>query len=236
MKVGQVAKRTGLSVRTLHYYDQIGLLSPSTFTPSGHRVYGDRELLRLQQIKSLRQLGFSLDEVRECLDAPAFSPKRVIALHVDRLRRQIAEQSRLVALLETLGATLDSRSGATIDEVIETLECMTSIERAFTPEELATLKARRERLGEAHIRAAEAEWPTLIARARAELRAGTDPRDRRMRPIAKRWRELVEEFTGGDPTIARKVRAAYVNEPKRMARNGLDPELFAYVRRAIDAL
>ena len=59
MKVGELAKRTGLSIRTLHYYDEIGLLQPSETTPSGHRVYGANELARLQRIKSLRQLGFS---------------------------------------------------------------------------------------------------------------------------------------------------------------------------------
>ena len=70
MKVGELAKRTGLSVRALHYYDEIGLLQPSEVTESGHRLYGEAELVRLQQIKSLRQLGFSLDEIRACLDTP----------------------------------------------------------------------------------------------------------------------------------------------------------------------
>src|SRR3569833_4723837 len=89
MKVGELARRTGLSVRTLHYYDEIGLLQPSKLTGSRHRVYGPSELVRLQQIKSLRQLGFSLDEIRECLDAPEFSPRRVRGMHVERIRKQI---------------------------------------------------------------------------------------------------------------------------------------------------
>jgi DNA-binding transcriptional MerR regulator len=81
MKVGEVAKRTGLSVRTLHYYDEIGLLSPAEHTASRHRLYGAPEILRLQQIKSLRQLGFSLDEIREMLDSPTLSPRRVLEMH-----------------------------------------------------------------------------------------------------------------------------------------------------------
>src|SRR6516162_5302197 len=101
MKVGEVAKRTGLSVRTLHYYDEIGLLQPSTHTESQHRLYGPIELERLQQIKSLRQLGFSLDEIRSCLDQPEFSLRAVIDVHAARLRAQIKEQTRLAALLET---------------------------------------------------------------------------------------------------------------------------------------
>jgi DNA-binding transcriptional MerR regulator len=88
MKVGELAKRTGLSVRTLHYYDEIGLLQASQVTESRHRVYGAAELRRLQQIKSLRQLGSSLDEIRGYLDTPEFSPRRVLSLHVARLREQ----------------------------------------------------------------------------------------------------------------------------------------------------
>ncbi|MEA2488332.1 MAG: hypothetical protein QOH21_124, partial [Acidobacteriota bacterium] len=56
-KIGELAKRTGVSVRTLHHYDEIGLLTPSHRTESGHRLYGREEVIRLQQIVSLRQVG-----------------------------------------------------------------------------------------------------------------------------------------------------------------------------------
>lgn len=64
LKVGELAERTGLSVRTLHHYDEIGLLSPVGRTGSGHRLYGGEELTRLAQIVSLRQLGLSLDAIK----------------------------------------------------------------------------------------------------------------------------------------------------------------------------
>ena len=89
LKVGELARRTGLSVRTLHYYDQIGLLSPAHHTGGGHRLYAADDIVRLQQIVSLRQLGFSLDEIRGCLERSEFSPQRVIELHVAKLERQI---------------------------------------------------------------------------------------------------------------------------------------------------
>src|SRR4051794_2275468 len=98
IKIGDLAKRTGVSVRTLHYYDEIGLLRPAMVTASRHRLYGPQELIRLQQIKSLRRLGFSLDEVRAVLDAPEFSPAIVLELHIRQLRDRIAHEQRLVAL------------------------------------------------------------------------------------------------------------------------------------------
>ncbi|MDQ3549743.1 MAG: MerR family transcriptional regulator, partial [Chloroflexota bacterium] len=65
MKVGELARRTGMTVRALHHYDEIGLLSPSERTASGHRLYSAAEVERLQQIASLRQIGFPLEEIRE---------------------------------------------------------------------------------------------------------------------------------------------------------------------------
>jgi DNA-binding transcriptional MerR regulator len=233
IKIGDLAKRTGVSVRTLHYYDEIGLLRPKTVTASRHRVYGPAELVRLQQIKSLRRLGFSLDEVRACLDAPEFSPTRVIDLHVKRLREQIAHEERLVTLLETLAAGYRTSSMKTADEFINIIEEITMIERSFTAEELAEIKERGQKLGAEHIRAVEAEWPTLIAQVRREMLDGTDPTSDRMRPLATRWRELVREFTGGNPSIERKLRAMYVADPKRAQQNGLDVEMFEYVWKAI---
>jgi MerR family transcriptional regulator, thiopeptide resistance regulator len=236
IKIGELAKRTGVSVRTLHYYDEIGLLRPSTVTASRHRLYGPAELVRLQQIKSLRRLGFSLDEVAACLDAPEFSPARVIALHVQRLREQIAKEQRLVALLETLAGGHQEAAMQSAEDFIKVIEEITTIERSFTPDELAEIKERGDRLGSAHIRAVEAEWPGLIAQVRREMLEGTEPTDARIRPLAVRWRDLVREFTGGNPSIERKVRASFVADPKMMERAGLDPAIFSYINSAIRAL
>jgi DNA-binding transcriptional MerR regulator len=82
MKVGTLAKRTGLTVRTLHHYDEIGLLSPSHRTQSGHRLYGEEEFSRLQQIASLKHLGLPLEEIRECLTRPEYSLERVLNLQI----------------------------------------------------------------------------------------------------------------------------------------------------------
>src|SRR3954467_7090998 len=95
LKVGELARRTGLTVRTLHHYDEIGLLKPSLHTEAGHRLYAAGDITRLQQVLSLRQLGFGLEEIRDCLDRPKFSPLEVIRLHAARLRKQIQLQREL---------------------------------------------------------------------------------------------------------------------------------------------
>src|SRR6201988_5498959 len=74
LKVGELAKRTGLTVRTLHHYDEIGLLKPSLHTEAGHRLYTAADVARLQQVLSLRQLGFSLEQVGGCPKRPDIPP------------------------------------------------------------------------------------------------------------------------------------------------------------------
>src|SRR5947208_6219827 len=134
LKVGELARRTGLTIRTLHHYDEIGLLKPSLHTESGHRLYAAGDIARLQQIKSLRQLGFSLEQVRDCLDRPDFSPLEVIRLHVARLREQIDLQRKLCERLEALAEHLHSAGEDSADAFLQTIEVMNRIENYYTPE------------------------------------------------------------------------------------------------------
>src|SRR5438093_205871 len=106
LKVGELARRTGLTIRTLHHYDEIGLLKPSLHTEAGHRLYPAGEGARLQPVLSRRQLGFCRGQVRDCLDRPGFSPLEVIGLHVARLREQIEWQRKLCERLEGVAALL----------------------------------------------------------------------------------------------------------------------------------
>ena len=70
--VQKLADLAGISIRTLHYYDEIGLLKPGSILPNGYRHYGEKELIRLQQILYFRELDFSLEEIKQILDNPRF--------------------------------------------------------------------------------------------------------------------------------------------------------------------
>src|SRR3954452_5641517 len=129
LKVGALARRSGLTVRTLHHYDAIGLLKPSLHTGAGHRLYTAGDVARLQQVLSLRQLGFSLEEVRGCLDRPGFSPLEVIGLHLERLREQIEMRRKLCERLEGVAAHLRAAGEVSADEFLRTIEVMTMMDR-----------------------------------------------------------------------------------------------------------
>src|ERR1041385_5888412 len=115
-KVGQLAKRTGISVRTLHHYDQIGLLTPSHRTESGHRLYDRDDVVRLQQIVMLRQLGFALEEIAAALRRADAALPQLIDLHLGRLREQIERERRLCARLERMSEWLGAGGGGSVEQ------------------------------------------------------------------------------------------------------------------------
>lgn len=211
-KVGELARRTGITVRTLHHYDEIGLLSPAARSDAGYRLYTREDVARLQQILSLRQLGFSLEEIRACLDDGRMSPLEIVELHLRRVRDRIEAQRALAKRLEALAVRLRAAGPVPAEELIRTMEAMTMFEKYYTPEQLEQLEARRREIGEDRIREVEAEWPRLMAEVRAEMEKGTDPADERVQQLAARWHALVREFTGGDPGIERSLGRMYDQE------------------------
>jgi len=167
LKVGELARRTGLTVRTLHHYDQIGLLKPSLHSESGYRLYSAADVARLQHVLSLRQLGFSLDQIRDCLDREGFSPLEVIELHLARLREQIDMQHKLCGRLETLAAHMRSAEEVSADEFLQTIQEMTMLEQIaekyFTPEQRQSINAARDQIGKEELERRQEDWADLIA-------------------------------------------------------------------------
>ncbi len=235
-KVGDLARQTGITVRTLHHYDQIGLLTPSERSGTGYRLYTKDDVVRMQQIMSMRQLDFSLEEIRDCLSNPDFSPLHVVDLHLSRLREQIEVQQRLQDRLEALATHLRTAEILSAEEFIQTMETITMFEKYYTPEQLEELAERRNTLGEQRIREVENEWPRLMAEVRSEIQNGTDPTNPRVQSLAERWVALIQEFTGGNPQMENSLRTMYQQESTVA---GMDSrsirELGDYVSKAIAA-
>ena len=218
-KIGEVAKRTGLTVRTLHHYDALGLLRPSRRSESGYRLYDAGDLARLQQILSLRHLGLSLPEIQDALARPEYALPRVLRLHAERLREGIARQQWLCERLEALAERFASAETVSAEELLQTMEDLAMFEKYYTPEQLAQLEARRKAGGEAmeqEIREAPQKWAELHADVKAAMDAGVPPTDPRAQELAKRWLALVSAFTGGDPGIFNSLRTMYHNEDNVM--------------------
>jgi DNA-binding transcriptional MerR regulator len=225
-KIGELARRTGLTVRTLHHYDAIGLLSPADRSEGGHRVYGDEDVRRLYRIVSLRSLGFPLDAIAGVLDRDGVDARAAVADHLHRLEDQIARDR---ALRRTLRSLLDRLE---TEDFLTTIEEMTMHQRYYTPDQLEKLEQRRQSIGEDAIKDVEREWAEIFATLRAEMEAGTDPADPKLRPIAQRGRELLAMFTGGDAGIKQSLNEMWQNEdPAKLSHGMVDAEVMAYYGR-----
>lgn len=108
MRINEVAKLTGVTVRTLHYYDQIGLLKPSGITEAGYRLYDQEALTALQQILFFRELDFSLQEIREITGRPGYDRREALEKHREMLLKKKERLEGLIGLVDrTLKGTDD---------------------------------------------------------------------------------------------------------------------------------
>jgi DNA-binding transcriptional MerR regulator len=236
LKVGQLAKRTGISVRTLHYYDELGLLPPSGRTEAGYRLYTPGDIARLQQIRSLQYLGLSLAEVGVYLAGPDSSLLGALELQIARLTEQIEQQRQLRAGLEGLVSRLRHTGSISVEDLTRTMEVMKRMEQYYTPEQQEYLRQRRAQVGEERIREVETTaWPDLIAEVGAAIDQGVDPTSTQARELADRWMALVKEFTGGDPGIERSLSNLYKQEQPKDIHPSMDPrikEYMAFIQKA----
>lgn len=102
MTVNEVSRLTGVSVRSLHHYDAIGLLKPARVTEAGYRLYGESELARLQNILLFRELQFPLKQIRTILDSPDFDRKEALAQQIKLLELQLAHTQELISFARRL--------------------------------------------------------------------------------------------------------------------------------------
>ena len=123
-KIGDLAKLTGLTVRTLRFYDQIGLFSPSGQTESGHRLYDEADLSRLHQIAALKELGLSLEEIKSALTGGSISPLEIVNLQKERVKEQVKRQQRLLEQLEHASKLMQGKGRLTVDDFTDLLQAM----------------------------------------------------------------------------------------------------------------
>lgn len=144
--VKDLARLTGLTPRTLRYYDSIGLLCPQRGRDNDYRLYGPAEVDRLQQILLYRDMGLPLEEIRRLLDAPGFDHTAALREHLDRLRERRREVD---ALIRAVQDTLDTIEGGTTMTDMEKFEAMKR--QAIRENEAAYGKELREKYGDSAV-------------------------------------------------------------------------------------
>ena len=143
-RIGELARETGLTVRTLHHYDQLGLLSPLSRTEGGHRCYTSGDVRRLHRIVALRSLGISLEEIGTLLDGepdPTGLLRRQLDVVEERIRKASDLRARLLDVLNNLGRNAEPSARQLMQLIEETV----AMNEPMTPEQFAKLKEELQR-------------------------------------------------------------------------------------------
>jgi DNA-binding transcriptional MerR regulator len=211
----EFAKRAGVTVRTLHHYDRLGLLKPSRYTVAGYRLYAERDLARLQQIVTLKFIGFPLKQIKELL-----TPNALDLASALRLQRKVMEEQRnhldmaiqAIKKAERVMASGDEPDWEVFKKIVEVINMQKDMEwvkKYYTEEQLADLAKR----GTPEVlESGQREWAILLKEVEAAINAGVDPASEQAQQLAERWEKLIGEFTGGDPGILENLRRLYADQ------------------------
>ncbi|GAA1694789.1 hypothetical protein GCM10009765_50060 [Fodinicola feengrottensis] len=235
--MGELAAASGLTVRALHHYDEIGLLPASARTGAGHRRYTADDVRRLYRVRALRHLGLSLEEISAVLhktpDAAGW--RSLLTAQLDQLAAEADRTARLVTHVRGLLAELDGPEVPTTRSFLSTLEAMSMFETYFDQNQRDRLAGHRSELGEPAIESARTEFLNLADELGRHRRAGTPVDDPAVRALVRRWTELAARFTGGDQRIqAAAGRMWDDNRAELSERAGWSPAegeaLVSYIR------
>jgi DNA-binding transcriptional MerR regulator len=231
--VGELAKRAGLTVRTLHHYEELGLLHPSGRSDAGYRRYGPDDVLRLHRLLALRETGLALKDIAPLLAADAPPLAEVLARQIEQVKAHIGEQENLLNTLQTAARRLQTQDGGdAIEALLDAMAMQRIHQRYFSPEELRRMRRQWEAMSPEAVAEVEQTWPVLIREAQRLMEAGTDPADPAVQRIVHRWVELQEAFLAANPGLRDKVQRMFDQEPELQRQTGIHPDLIHYLRRA----
>lgn len=147
-KVGELANLTGLTIRTLRYYDQIGLYSPSGYSDSGYRLYNESDISRLQQILVLKDLGLSLEKIKSIISDNDYNPSEILLLQIDRLKENIRIQQKLLKELQNVSNLMEMKEPLTVENFTKLFGMMKQSHEKYFNERRTSMEYHFDKLGD----------------------------------------------------------------------------------------
>lgn len=232
---GKLAEFAGLSIRTLRYYDQIGLFSPSAYTESGHRRYTNVDLQRLLQILVLKQMGLPLDEIKEVLTTKEHSIVSTIDQQIDRIKLNIDAQQKLLSQLENTRQEVSYKEDISFEGLTSLFELI-RLNRSnyFTNEQLNELRNNYLSTSEEVLKKGEKEFKEVLAELQDKKEKGISPTNQSVKNLARKWKDLACSFSNGDHQLEEKAKQFYADNPNHALHYGLNGSLYAYIQEALN--
>ena len=233
IKIGQLARRTRISVRTLHHYEEIGLLCASGRDAAGRRVYALADLDRLDQIVVLKELGLSLPDIGRCLDDRE-TLRRLLGGQAQALESSIREQQKKHLQVTSLLERLERLENV---PVVSLLRSAPLLKPEWMDEVKEAMRKRVAEVGQEAWQAARKENRELVIEAGDAMRRGWPPDHPDVMALAKRVRQVRLVLTGGDPQFAATLRRMNDEGFARYGEEGgsTDPAVIAYLEQALNA-
>ena len=226
LKVGELARRTGLTVRTLHHYDEIGLLAPSDRSEAGYRLYSQADVQRLHGIQTMRQMGLALSDIGELLAGEGMAPERIIGQQIRALDQQITQATELRARLAMLRDGLMAGAEPDMGNWLEALALMTTYGKYFSSAELKQIFTNWNLI--------EADWLVVKDLVRSAMDRQLPPDSPEVQALAYRWMALMLHWMGGDIDLLDRWGHMFRTEPSTQGRNHAPPgDMIEFVETAI---
>ena len=238
LTVKQLANLTGVSVRTLHYYDEVDLLKPSSIGTNGYRYYGEESILRLQQILFYRELNFSLEEIKAIIDEPGFD-----LLHALQEQHQalLARLAHLQILVQTVEKTIQYVRGEQQMNTKDLFEGFSDEQQAQYEEEAA------RRWDEKTVRESNRRWKSYSIEKKAQIKAEGEAIYRdllakmdkgyasaEVQAVIARWHAHLRYFYEPSLETLAGLADLYNDDPNFRANyEKLHPDMPGFMRKAI---
>ncbi|MEY0233075.1 MerR family transcriptional regulator [Providencia manganoxydans] len=224
-QVGEIAQKTGLTIRTLHHYEEIGLLVPTARTDAGYRLYNVQCLERLTQIQMLRQVGVKLKDIGEILDGQSGDMAQMLQERIDALSAQMKQMAQLQYRLEQLQRQMQAGDILTQADWFSILEMMSMYDKYFTPKELEQMP-----LYTAHTLKSE-EWQQRVSTVKSLIKEGVAPSSEQAKKVATEWMIALERDTGGSPDFFARLNTIHLSDNEFAISSGITEEMIEYVAR-----
>jgi DNA-binding transcriptional MerR regulator len=217
-QANEFARVAGVTVRTLHHYDRIGLLKPSGYTSAGFRLYRNEDLVRLQQIVTLKFIGFPLMRIKDLLNRNSFDLATALSQQqeiITEKRRQLDLAIKAIEKAQSLLAANNEPDWEAFKQIIEVINMQNNMDwtkKYYTEEAKEKIEERALAIPREVVEQGQRDWATLIREVEAAVAEGIDPKSERAAGLAARWGELIRGFTGGNPEIQAGLNKMYADQ------------------------
>ncbi len=241
LSIGELASRSGVTVRALRYYESKGLLRPMR-SEAGQRVYKYPDIVRLQQIQLLKKAGFTLGQIEALIGNAEIEAKNVLCIQRNLLAAQLEQTKSALAAIDNAIDRLDENATDlfTLCNMIKVGETAVDDknwkkvwDKFYTEEEQARWEKAKNAIPEDVQRACEAKWPALLAKTEALV--GTDPAAPEAQEIVKEWDALTKVIYEFDPSLTNSAARLYDNMdewPEDAPEPPFSAEVWAFVKAA----